>query len=121
MLAIRYVIPHELVPELEQVLIREIGNDDVCGGEVRYDLLDDDDIERISGSVNEALVRKLSASSIVFSRVFSSKPVSTCSFLVGGSPNGMMTNIRLVSFLSQPKSTPRHLDCSTQSDGAHLH
>ena len=102
-------------------MTREIGNDDVGGGEVRYDLLDDDDIERISGSVNEALVRKLSASSIVFSRVFSSKPVSTCSFLVGGSPNGMMINIRLVSLLSQPKSTPWHLDCSTQRDGARLH
>jgi hypothetical protein len=78
------------------VLTREIGNDDVRGMEVRYDLLDD--IERITGSVNEILVRKLSASSIVSSRVFSKKPVSACSFLVGDSPDGMMTSIRLVSF-----------------------
>jgi hypothetical protein len=34
-LAIRYVVPPELVPELEQVLTREIGNDDVRGMEVR--------------------------------------------------------------------------------------
>jgi hypothetical protein len=39
------------------VLTGKIGNDDVPGMEVRYDLLDD--IERISGSVNEVLVRKL--------------------------------------------------------------
>jgi hypothetical protein len=69
---IRYVVPPELVPALEQVLNREIG--DVRGMKVPYDLLDD--IERISGSVNEVLVRKL----------------------VGDSQNGMMTKICFVSF-----------------------
>jgi len=41
------------------VLTGEIGNDDIPGMEILYDLLDD--IERISRSVNEVLGRKLVA------------------------------------------------------------
>ena len=53
LLAILKVVPPGLVPELEQVLTREIVNDDVSGMRVRYAL--PDDIERISGSANERL------------------------------------------------------------------
>jgi hypothetical protein len=73
-------------------------NHDVRGMEVRYDLRDD--IERISGSVNDVLVRKLVG---VFNCVLSMKlGRAACSFSVSDSPNGTMRNIRCVSCSVNP-------------------
>jgi hypothetical protein len=99
-LAIRYVGSPELVSELGQVLAGEMGNHDVRG-KVRYDLLDD--IERISRSVNDVLLRKLVG---VFNCVLSMKLGRTaCSIMVSDFPNGTMRNIRCVSCSVNPTCT----------------
>ena len=57
----------------------------------------------------------------MFSRVLSTKLASACSFLVGDSPNGMMTNIHLVSS-SVNRNVHRGIyPLQHQRDGAHLH